>query len=67
MWNGRENGENGFKVEPAHGENGLDERINSSIRVEGDGCFLVGAPRVINEGREVMEVEGDMNGIRAVS
>ena len=50
-----------------HGENGLNERINSGIRVEGDGCFLVGAPRVINEGRKVMKIEGDMHGIRAVS
>ena len=67
MWDGGENGESGFRVKPVHGENGLNERINSGIRVEGDGCFLVGAPRVINEGRKVMEVEGDMNSIRAVS
>ena len=63
MWDGGENGESGFRV----GENGLNERINSGIRVEGDGCFLVGAPRVINEGRKVMEIEGDMHSIRAVS
>ena len=67
MRNGGENGESGFRVEPVHGENSLNERINSGIGVEGDGCFLVGAPRVINEGRKVMEIEGVMHGMRAVS
>ena len=67
MWNGGENGESGFRVEPVHGEDGLDKRIDSGVGVEGDGCFLVGASRVINERREVMEIEGDMHGIRAVS
>ena len=50
-----------------HGEDGLDKRINSGVGMEGDDCFLVGATRVINDRREVMEVEGDMHGIRAVS
>ena len=65
--NGGEDGKSGFRVKPVHGEDGLNERINSGVGVEGDGCFLVGASRVINEGREVMEIEGDMHGIRAVS
>ena len=50
-----------------HGENGLNERINSGIGVEGDGRFMVGAPRVFNEGREVMEKESDLHGSRAIS
>ena len=67
LWDGGENGESGRRVEPVHGENGLNERINSGVGVEGDGWFMVRAPRVFNEGREVMEIEGDLHGIRAVS
>ena len=49
------------------GEDGLDESINSGVGVKGSCCFLVGATRVIDEGREVMKVEGDMDGIRAIA
>ena len=50
-----------------HGEDGLNESVNSGDGVERDGCFLVGASRMIDEGREVMKVEGDVDGIRAVA
>ena len=40
---GGENGESGLRVKPVHGEDGLYERIDSSVGVEGDGWFMVGA------------------------
>ena len=36
LWDGGENGESGLGVEPMHGEDGLNERVNSGIGVEGE-------------------------------
>ena len=59
--NGGKDGEGGLGVEPMCGEDGLDESINSGVGVKGSWCFLVGASRVIDKGREVMKVKGDMD------
>ena len=44
-------------------EDGADERINSSVGVKGDDSFLIEASRMIDEGRGMVKVKGDLDSI----
>ena len=40
---GGEYGKGGLGIEPMGCENGVDERVNGSVGVKGDDCFVIGA------------------------
>ena len=67
LWDGGENGESGLGVEPVHGEDGLNERVDSGIGVEGESWLMVGTSFMIDEGRKVLEIKGDLYGVGAIS
>ena len=67
LWDGGENGESGLGVEPMHGEDGLNERVGCGIGVEGEGWLMVGTSFMIDEGRKVLEIKGDLYGVGAIS
>ena len=64
--NGGEDGEGGLGVEPMRGEDGLDESIDRGAGMKGNNCFLVEVSRVVYEGRWVMKVKCDLDGIRTI-
>ena len=40
---GGEYGEGGLGIKPMGCEKGVDERVNGSVGVKGDDCFVIGA------------------------
>ncbi len=64
---GGEDGKGGLGIEPMGCEYGVDERVNGSVGVKGDDCFVIGATRVIDERGGMVKVKGDLDGIETIA